>query len=119
MSAREGGSIRASLPDGTAASYVQPNPGDQAALLEQIRSATPARVEGRFLVDFLIRFGPRLESLWAAALAAPVAFGPVTDTLPRKAERYVHRIRLVDAAGHTSAGAGIAPQIVRVPSLRS
>jgi hypothetical protein len=119
MSAQADGSIGASLPDGTAASYAQPNPGDQAALLEQIRTATPARVEGRFLVDFLIRFAPQLESLWAAALAEPVAFGSVPDTLPRKAERYVHCIRLVDAAGHRSAGAAIAPQIVRVPSLRS
>ena len=96
-----------------------PNPDDQAALLAQIRSGTPARVEGRFLMDFLLRFAAQLEPLWPAALPAPVAFGALTDTLPPKAERYVHRIRLVDAAGHVSAGAAIAPQIVRVPSLRS
>ena len=53
-----------------------------------------------------------------AALPDPVELGVLTDTLPHKAERYVHRIRLVDAAGQVSAGAGIAPQIVRVPSLR-
>ena len=52
--------ITASLPDGTAASYVLGNAGDQADLLEQIRSSTPARVEGRFLLDFLLRFGAQL-----------------------------------------------------------
>ena len=31
----------------------------------------------------------------------------------------MHRIRIVDAAGHVSAGAAVAPQVVRVPSLRS
>ena len=51
-------------------------------------------------------------------LPGPVELDALTDTLPRKAERYVHRFRLVDAAGHVSTGAAIAPQIVRVPSLR-
>ena len=69
-------------------------------------------------MDFLVRFAAALEPLWAAALPEPVGFAALTDTLPHKAERYVHRIRLVDAAGHISAGAAIAPQIVRVPSLR-
>ena len=59
-------------------------------------------------MDFLMRFAAALEPLWAAALPAPVGFGELTDTLPHKAERYVHRIRLVDAAGHISAGAAIA-----------
>jgi hypothetical protein len=119
MSATANDEVGAAFPDGTTTTYTQPNPNDQAALLEQIRSATPARVEGRFLLDFLIRFGPQAEPLWAPALPDPVDFAAVTDTLPRKAERYVHRIRLVDAAGHRSAGGAIPPQIVRMPSLRS
>jgi len=111
--------FRADLPDGTTASYTLGNPGDRAALHAQIRTGTPARVEGRFLVDFLLRFATALEPLWHAVLPAPVPFGAVTDTLPRDAERHVHRIRLVDPAGHASAGTAVVPQIVRVPSLRS
>jgi len=111
--------FRADLSDGTTASYTLGNPGDRAALHAQIRTGTPARVEGRFLVDFLLRFATALEPLWHAVLPAPVPFGAVTDTLPRDAERHVHRIRLVDPAGHASAGTAVVPQIVRVPSLRS
>jgi hypothetical protein len=70
-------------------------------------------------MNFLIRFGAQLEPLWVAALPDPTDFGPLTDMLPNKAERYVHRIRLADAAGHLSTGAAIPEQIVRVPSLRS
>jgi hypothetical protein len=119
MSARPDDTIGATLPDGTETGYTQPNPDDHTALLAEIRSGTPARVEGRFLLDFLLRFGAELEPLWAEALPDPVEWGAVTDTLPHKAERYVHRVRLVDVAGHVSAGAGIPPQIVRVPSLRA
>ena len=64
MSAGADDTIGATLPDGTTTSYTQPNPDDQAALLAEIRSGTPARVEGRFLMDFLVRFGAALESLW-------------------------------------------------------
>jgi hypothetical protein len=119
MGANADDTISATLPDGTVTSYAQPNPDDQAALLAQIRTGTPARVEGRLLMDFLIRFGAQLEPLWVAALPDPTDFGPLTDMLPNKAERYVHRIRLADAAGHLSTGAAIPEQIVRVPSLRS
>jgi hypothetical protein len=111
--------IRAELPDGTTTSYTLGNPDDQAALLAQIRTGTPARVEGRFLVDFVLRFTAALDPLWRTALPTPVPFGPVSDTLPSDAERHLHRIRLVDAAGHASAGVAVLPQIVRVPSLRS
>ena len=61
----------------------------------------------------------QLEPLWLQALPAPVAFGALTDTLAPKAGRFVHRIRIADQAGHLSAGAAIAPRVVRVPSLRS
>ena len=119
MSARPDDTIGALLPDGVETGYTQPNPDDQTAQLAEIRSGTPARVEGNVPADFLLRFGAELEPLWTAALPDPVELGILTDTLPHKAERYVHRVRLVDPAGHVSAGAGIAPQIVRVPSLRA
>lgn len=118
MSARDDGSIGVRFPDETTSSYIEASPVDQTALLGQIRSATPARVENRFLIDFLGRFQQKLETLWASA-TVPVALGPVTDTLPRKAERYAHRVRLSDAAGRISVGAAIVPLVVRVPSLRS
>ena len=119
LSANADATIGVRLPDGTVTSYTLANPGDQAALLAQIRSGTAASIEGRFLVDFVVRFGPQLEPLWVAVLPDPVPFGALSDTLPADAERHLHRIRLADAARHLSAGSAIAPQIVRVPSLRS
>ena len=119
MRANANGTIGATFPGGATSSYTLANPTDQADLIEQIRSGTPARVENRFLLDFVLRFGAQLEPVWLEALPAPVAFGPLTDTLPPKAGRFVHRIRIADQAGHLSAGAAIAPRVVRVPSLRS
>lgn len=119
MRANANGTIGATLPGGATPSYTLANPTDQADLIEQIRSGTPARVENRFLLDFVLRFGGQLEPLWLQALPAPAAFGKLTDTLPPKAGRFVHRIRVADQAGHLSAGAAIAPRVVRVPSLRS
>jgi hypothetical protein len=119
ISARADDTIGARLPDGSTPSYTLANPGDQAAFLAQIRTGEGVRVEGRFLMDFLTRHLAALESLWQPALPDPVPFAPVIDALPGKAERYVHRIRLVDQARHVSAGAAILPQFVRVPSLAS
>lgn len=119
ISARADDTIGAILPDGTTSSYTLANAGDHAAFLAQIRTGTAGRVEGRFLMDVLLHFPNAVEPLWQLALPEPVAFGALADMLPGKAERYVHRIRLVDAAGHVSAGAAIVPRIVRVPSLRS
>jgi hypothetical protein len=119
VSARADDKIGADLPDGTTQSYTLANAADQTAFLAQIRTGTPGRVEGRFLMDFILRFSGQLEELWELALPAPAAFGVLTDALPGAPERYVHRIRLVDQAGHVSAGAAIVPRIVRVPSLRS
>ena len=123
VSARNDDKIGVTLPDGATTSYALGNPSDQAAFLAQIRTSTPGRIEGRFLMDLMLRlqtgFTAQLEKLWQPVLSAPAPFGRVTDTLPNKAERYIHRIRIVDAAGHTSAGAAIVPQFVRVPSLRS
>ena len=119
LRANADGTIGATFPGGTTASYTLANPSDQAALMAQIASGEPARVANRFLLDFVLRFRAQLEPLWLEALPAPVAFGKLTDTLPPKAGRFVHRIRIADRAGHLSAGAAVVPQVVRVPSLRS
>jgi hypothetical protein len=111
--------IRAALPDGSQTSYVFANPDDQHDLVTQLRTSTPAVVENRFLMDFVVRFRDELETMWTPASLSPFAFGEISDTLPAKAARYLHRIRLVDAAGHVSAGSAIAPQVVRTASLRS
>lgn len=113
------GTIGVRLPNDTLITYTLANPTDHAAFVEQIESADGRRVEGRFVMDLLIRHLEAMAPLWVAALPAPVAWAPATDTLPGKAERYVHRVRLVDQAGHVSAGGAILPQFVRVPSLAS
>jgi hypothetical protein len=120
ISANSNDTIGASLPDGSNPSYVLGNPGDQAAFLSQIRTGEGIRVEGRFIMDFLTRHLAALEPLWqSSAIKVPVPFAAVTETLPGKSERYIHRIRLVDQAGHVSAGGAILPQFVRVPTLAS
>ncbi len=120
MRANANNTIGAVLPDGTSPSYTLPNAGDQNALLAQIRTGEGVRVEGRFLMDFLTRHLSALEPLWqASSQPVPVTFDNVDETLPGKAERYIHRIRLVDEAGHVSAGGAIVPQFVRVPTLAS
>jgi hypothetical protein len=118
-SAQTNGTIGVRLPSGALVTYTLANPTDHAAFLQQIRTGDARQVEGRFAMDLLLRQLNALETLWIAALPLPVSFGPAVDTLPEKAERYVHRIRLVDQAGHISAGGAILPQFVRVPSLAS
>lgn len=113
------GTIGVRLPNDALVTHTLANPADHAAFVEQIQSADGRRIEGRFVMDLLIRHLDALAPLWVAALPAPVAWAPATDTLPGKAERYVHRVRLVDQAGHVSAGGAILPQFIRVPSLAS
>jgi hypothetical protein len=119
MSRRADGTIGAFFLDGTSDHYTLGNPGDQAELLAQIASAEAARVANKFLMDLLLRFPVKFEPLWQRALPNPVPFGIVSETLPGKADRWVHRIRIVDPAGHISEGAAIMPRLVRVASTRT
>ncbi len=107
------------FPDGSEASYTLGNPDDQMSLVAEIATGEAARIENRFLMDLLLRFPTRFEPLWQRALPAPLAFDAVTDTLPSKADRWLHRVRLVDPAGHVSTGAAIVPRVVRVASTRA
>jgi hypothetical protein len=118
LSRNPDGSFGVLFPDGTHTSYTLSNPTDQESLRAEIATGEPARIENRFLMDLLLRFPTRFESLWQKALPAPIGFGVVTDTLPNKAERWLHRIRLVDPAGHVSEGMAIVPRVVRVASTR-
>ncbi len=118
LSAKPDNKIGVKLPGGTSTSYTLDPPDDHTTFLAQIRTTTPGRIEGRFLMDLLIRFLAQLDSLWEPAIPAPVTFGAVADALANKADRYIHRIRLVDAVNHVSREGAILPQLVRVPSLR-
>src|SRR4029077_13550270 len=86
------------------------NPADQAAFRAQIATGEPARVENRFLMDALLRYPARFESLWQRALPDPVPIAAVSDMLPSKPERWLHRVRLADPAGHVSAGGALVPR---------
>jgi hypothetical protein len=120
MSAPKDDQIHATFPDdNNDYSYTLANPGDHKTLLAEIRTGEPARVEGKFLMDFLLRYTQHLEKFWNRSLPEPQAFAKIRSSLPEKAERYLYRSRLVDPAGHVSSGAAILPLIVRVPSLRS
>lgn len=119
VSANANDTIGVLLPGGTTDSYTLANPTDHADFLAQIRTGTAGRVENKFLMDFVLRYLAPLEKLWQHSQPDPLLFGTVTDVLSSKPERYIHRIRLVDAAGHVSEGAAILPQVVRVPSLSS
>jgi hypothetical protein len=119
LSAEEDASFRINLPDGGIQPYTLANPGDRTALLAQIRSGEPAQVENRFLMDIAITFNATsLDTIWKPPLPQPVSFAAVTDTVSNKAERYLYRLRAVDAAGHISAGVAFVPRIFRVPSRR-
>lgn len=119
LSANDDDTIGVVFPSRDSDEYRLGNANDQADFLAEIRSGIPARIENRFIMDLLVRYLADFESLWAATKVGDGPIGPVVDKLPGKAERYLHRVRAVDAAGHVSAGSAVVPQVVRVPSLRS
>ncbi len=114
LAAADGG-FRVRVPDGAQAELALGNPGDRDALRAQLATGEPARVESRFLREMLIQH-PALGQLCTRA-GPPVPFGDAHDTLPAQAERYLYRLRRVDAAGHLSAAAALLDEVVRVPSL--
>ena len=121
MSARSDDQIGADLPDGTTISYTLPDSTDQEELLTAIRTGEPARVPGKYLMDFLIRFAGELNDLWVEVTQQPVDISEIAqirDTLEAKPDRYAYRIRIADASGRLSQEAALVPRIVRVPSLR-
>jgi hypothetical protein len=112
------GRVGVVLPGNTTSSYSLANAADQTALLDQIATGEPARVEGRFVADLLRRFAAGFERWWERAIPGPVAFGDLSTQLPSKANRYLYRIRLADPAGHVSSQSAMIPRLVRVPSTR-
>jgi hypothetical protein len=100
--------------------YAIGNAADRAALVAAIRTGEPARIENRFLMDLAIRFvGTTLENFWQPASPDAVAYGWIPIRVLNKAERYLYRLRWVDAAGRFSQNVAFVPRIFRVPSLRA
>lgn len=119
VSQRADGTIGIQFPDETSDSYTLGDLADQAAFRAQIATGEPARVDNRFLMDALLRYRARFETLWQRALPDPVSFVAVSDTLSSEPERWLYRVRLADPAGHVSAGSAIVPRMLRVASTRT
>ncbi len=119
LSATAGDQISVRLFDRSSSVYELPNSQDQAAFLAAIRSGRPAQIANKFLMDAVIRLPTELDPLWqkpdGTEGVEPVA---VTRAVPNKAERYLYRLRLVDAAGHSSVETALVPRVFRVPSRR-
>ena len=93
-----------------------PNPADRAELVAALASGRSSGVDDRFLV-YLAGHHPYRDRLFVSAHDGPLPPGPFFETLPPNPDRWVYRVRSVDAAGHVSAGSATAAVVVRVPSL--
>lgn len=93
-----------------------PNPADRAELVAAIQAGRSTQVDDRFLVYLAGQHRYR-DRLFVAAHDDPRPPGSFAETLPAAADRWVYRVRSVDAAGHVSAGSAVARVVVRVPSL--
>jgi len=93
-----------------------PNPDDRAELVAAIQAGRSTQVDDRFLVYLAGQHRYR-DRLFVAAHDDPQPPGPFAETLPGSADRWVYRVRSVDAAGRVSAGSATARVVVRVPSL--
>lgn len=95
-----------------------PNPADRAELVAALAAGHSTEVDDRFLV-YLAGHHPYRDRLFVSAHDEPLPPGPFPETLPPAADRWVYRVRGVDAAGHVSAGSATAQAVVRVPSLQA
>src|SRR5262249_43774664 len=103
-------------PGDVAAEIPIANPADRAELTAALLEGTSVAVEDRFIV-YLAGHHPYRDRLFRAAADEPVAVGPFAETLPPNPDRWLYRVRAVDAAGPTPAGSAPAQVVVRVPSL--
>ena len=110
--------IEVELPDGTNPTYTLANPGDHNKYLSQIRDGITQAIEGKFIMNFLIRYKNKLDKLWSRTIATPVNYGIHSIALKSDPERHFFQIKLVDEAGHISETGAIFPRIIRTCSLR-
>ena len=94
------------------------NPSDRTELVAALRSGRSTEVDDRFLVYLAGQHRYR-DRLFAPSTDRPVAAGSFAETLPPDPDRWIYRVRRVDAAGHVSAGSATARVVVRVPSLQA
>ena len=106
------------IPNGALITYTLANPTDHATFVSQIRTAEPGRIANRFIMDALIRHLTHMEKLWQRVEGVD-QFTTVTDTVPTNPEQFIHRVRIVDQAGHISEQGAIVPQLLRVASTRT
>lgn len=118
MSVRPDGAIVVCFPDGSSQSFTHAHSGDQTELVAAMRTGEPGRIANRFLMDIAIRFDAQLAPLWQP-IGTVGLNEAVTDQVPNKPERFLYRLRLIDRAGHRSAGTALVPRVFRVPSLRA
>ncbi|MGH3243480.1 MAG: hypothetical protein ACRDNL_24090, partial [Spirillospora sp.] len=95
--------VEPSAPGDAEVEIAVPNEADRAELVAALRSGAGSAVSDRFLVYLASRHAYR-DRLFAAAHGEPVPPGPFTEVLPPAANRWVYRVRAVDAAGQVSAG---------------
>ncbi len=93
-------------------------PADRTELVAALRSGRSTEVDDRFLV-YLAGHHRYRDRLFAPSTTDPSAAGPFAETLPPNPDRWIYRVRGVDAAGHVSAGSATARVVVRVPSLQA
>lgn len=110
--------IEVTFPGQSPSTYTLGNPDDQTDFLAQIRSGEPSSIEGRFIMDYFIRFRSQFTLLWSRSIPDPIPYATQSVTFSSEPERFIFRVRLVDQAGHVSDNAAILPSFVRVISLR-
>jgi hypothetical protein len=111
-----GGSVFLTNPDGSRQTIVFPNPGDEAAVLATLTSASPQTLANQYLI-FLAGASSDSAAIFTRISSDIDTVGPFTDRIPPKEGRYFYFVRAADALGHLSDGGAILPVCVRVPSV--
>ena len=110
-----GGNVVLTHPDGTQENIAFPNPGDHAAVIAMLSSDTPQRLANKYLLHLVVASSD--PAMFFERISDDILrVGAVDDRLAPKPGRYMYLVRAADALGHVSAGTGILPLIVRVPS---
>lgn len=93
-----------------------PNSGDRAEIIATL-GGDPLALADRYVV-FLAARHPYADWLFTPVAPATYTLGqPVRFSFEPGAARHVVRVRRVDAAGHSSAGAATCAVILRVPAV--
>jgi hypothetical protein len=110
-----GGNVILTHPDGTQEIIPFPNPGDHAAVIATLSSDNPQRLANKYLLHLVVASSDS-TAFFQRIGDDILQVGPVDDRLAPKPGRFLYFVRAADALGHISAGGGILPVIVRVPS---